>query len=62
MIKNSKQEWEIGQKVSVGFMKDLTVVKKIPTPNDFAPDAYELVSEKGVRYEFVPHNGLHRIY
>jgi hypothetical protein len=30
MIKNSKQKWEIGQTVNVGFMKGLEVVKKVP--------------------------------
>lgn len=62
MIKTTKQEWEIGQKVNVGFLKGLTVTKKVATPGDYMPDAYELVSDKGVRYEFVPHNGIHRLY
>lgn len=61
MVKNSKQSWEIGQKVNVGFLKNLTVIEKIPTPGDFAPDAYVLQSNKGVKYEFVPHKGLYKI-
>ncbi len=60
MIKNSKQQWEIGQQVNVGFLKGLTVLAKIMTPGDYAPDAYVLA--KGTAYySFVPHNGLTRI-
>lgn len=62
MIKNSKQQWQwqVGQAVTVGFMRNLTVIAKIPTPGDYAPDAYILNS--GDRwYSFVPHNGMARI-
>ena len=60
MIKNSKQQWQVGQSVTVGFVRNLTVIAKIPTPGDYAPDAYILNS--GDRwYSFVPHNGLTRI-
>ena len=60
MIKNSKQTWEIGQMVSVGFLKGLTVLAKITTPGDYAPDAYILT--KGTAfYSFIPHNGLSRV-
>lgn len=62
MITKTNQVWEVGQKVNIGFMKGLTVVKKVPTPGDYAPDTYELVSAKGVRYEFVPYCGLNRIW
>lgn len=61
MITKSKQKWEVGQKVNVGFLKNLTVIAKIPTPGDYAPDAYKLKSDKGIVYEFVPHKGLYRI-
>lgn len=61
MINNSNQKWEIGQKVNVGFMKGLEVIEKVATPGDYMPDAYILSNAKGVRYEFVPHNGLRRI-
>ena len=61
MITRSKQVWEVGSRVKVGFLS-LTVTKKVPTPGDYMPDAYQLVSDKGVRYEFVPHNGLTRLY
>ena len=60
MINNSKQKWEIGQQVNVGFLKGLTVVAKVLTPGDYAPDAYVLT--RGAKfYSFVPHNGLMQI-
>ena len=61
MITNSKQIWEVGRRVKVGFLS-LTITEKVATPGDYMPDAYRLVSDKGVRYEFVPHNGLTRLY
>ena len=60
MIKNSKQIWEIGQTVKVGFMT-LTVREVELTPGDYLPDAYLLQSAQGVNYRFVPHNGLTRV-
>lgn len=60
MITKTKQKWEIGQTVKVGFMT-LTVEAKEPTPGDYMPDAYILTSTKGIRYRFVPHNGLERL-
>jgi hypothetical protein len=61
MIQRSNQKWEVGQKVNVGFMRNLTVLEKVPTPGDYAPDAYILESDKGVKYEFVPHKGISKI-
>lgn len=61
MITNSKQAWEVGQTVKVGFMS-LEVVAKVATPGDYMPDAYALKSAKGVFYRFVPHNGLSKCY
>ena len=60
MIRNTKQNWEIGQQVKVGFMT-LKVIAKVPTPGDYRPDAYALESN-GKFYQFVPHNGLVRCY
>lgn len=60
MIKNSKQNWEVGSTVKVGFMS-LVVKAARETPGDYAPDAYLLVSSKGQYYEFVPHNGLNKL-
>ena len=61
MIQNTKQNWEAGQTVKVGFMS-LEVVAKIATPGDYLPDAYALKSAKGQFYRFVPHNGLSKCY
>ena len=62
MITNSKQTWEIGEVVKVGFLK-LIITAKEPTPGDYMPDAY-LLSGIGIHhnrtYRFVPHNGLER--
>jgi len=60
MIKNSKQTWEIGQTVNVGFLKGLTVLAKIATPGDYAPDAY-ILTRGTAFYSFIPHNGLSKI-
>lgn len=60
MRKQAKQSWEVGQQVKVGFLADLTVIAKIPTPGDFAPDAYVLVRGEQF-YAFVPHNGISKI-
>lgn len=63
MISNSKQNWQVGEIVSVGFLK-LRVTAKEPTPGDYMPDAYILcgLGDKADRkYRFVPHNGLCRI-
>ena len=60
MIKNSKQAWEVGQSVNVGFIKGLTVIAKVATPGDSAPDSYVLA--RGTQmYSFVPHNGISKI-
>ena len=58
-ISNSKQNWTVGQTVKVGFMA-LTISAIIPTPGDYRPDQYEMVSAKGVKYVFTPHFGLER--
>ena len=60
MINKSKQNWNVGETVKVGFMT--LVVKAIElTPGDYLPDAYLLQSSKGIDYRFVPHNGLSRV-
>jgi hypothetical protein len=59
MINRTKQTWEPGQTVKVGFLS-LKVLAKIPTPGDWLPDAYALTNEHGAFYRFVPHNGLSR--
>lgn len=60
MITRSQQNWKVGQMVKVGFMK-LRVTAIEPTPGDYRPDVYHLVSEKDVTYTFTPHYGLERI-
>ena len=62
MIRNTKQCWEIGELVKVGFMQ-LIITAKIPTPGDYMPDAYLLIGtgkNADRKYKFVPHNGLER--
>jgi len=39
----------------------LTVKSIEPTPGDYRPDVYHLVSAKGVNYTFTPHFGLERV-
>lgn len=58
---SARQSWQVGDTVRVGFMSGLEVVAKIPTPGDYAPDAYALWQPgTGRFYRFVPHNGLSR--
>lgn len=57
---NKNKNWEIGAKVNIGFMKNLEVIA-VRAEKDFMPDIYTLVSEKGKKYEFIPHNGLYAI-
>lgn len=59
MISNTKQNWTPGSTVKVGFLS-LQVIAALPTPGDFAPDAY-LLASKSAFYKFVPHNGLTRL-
>ncbi|MBC7605075.1 MAG: KilA-N domain-containing protein [Ramlibacter sp.] len=61
MINRTKQNWTTGQFVKVGFMS-LMVVQAVPTPGDYAPDAYILTNAANTKlYKFVPHNGLQSI-
>jgi hypothetical protein len=60
MITRTRQSWEVGQRVKVGFLS-LTVSAKVPTPGDYMPDKYVLVADNGRTYEFTPHYGLSRI-
>jgi len=61
MITNSKQVWEVGEVVKVGFLA-LRITAKEPTPGDYMPDAYLLTDKTGTKnYRFVPHNGLERL-
>jgi hypothetical protein len=59
MISKSKQNWEVGSNVKVGFMS-LVVLAAVATPGDYAPDAYVLTNGKAL-YKFVPHNGISKL-
>ena len=59
MIIRTKQDWSIGSTVKVGFMKLKVIGAR--AEYDFMPDIYELVDDKGRKFEFIPHNGLSRI-
>ena len=60
MIRKTKQSWEKGQVVKVGFLAGLTVIAAVATPGDHAPDAYVLLRGEQF-YSFVPHQGLSKI-
>ena len=60
MIRNSKQTWQQGEVVRVGFLRlrvlDMLAVK------DYLPDLYLLESLDGTkRYRFIPHYGVKRL-
>lgn len=58
MIKKTKQDWQVGATVKVGFLA-LVVMASVATPGDYKPDAYVLANAAGDKfYVFVPHNGL----
>ncbi len=57
---SAKQDWQIGEMVNVGFLKNLMVISKEATPGDYMPDAYHLLARSGATYRFVPHNGIER--
>jgi hypothetical protein len=53
----SKQNWDIGNMVKVGFM--FLKVLSVEAVKDGLPDIYILENPKnGKKYEFIPHNGL----
>lgn len=61
MITNSKQNWQVGATVKVGFMS-LRVLGMVKTPGDFKPDQYALANADNTRfYRFVPHFGCERV-
>jgi len=61
MIRNTKQNWTVGQTVKVGFMS-LVVRGAITTPGDSLPDVYFLTNLAGTKcYEFTPHNGCRAV-
>lgn len=61
MIRNSKQQWEVGNSVRAGFVT-VTIKAKCFTPGDGLPDLYICTNAAGDKlYAFIPHNGLTRI-
>jgi hypothetical protein len=63
MITKTKQVWEVGEVVKVGFLQ-LRITAKVPTPGDYKPDEYLLCglgANADRKYSFVPHNGLTRL-
>jgi hypothetical protein len=60
MIRTTKQNWEAGSVVKVGFLK-LAVLANVPSPGDYLPDQYLLRGANGQHYCFVPHNGCFKI-
>jgi hypothetical protein len=61
MINRTKQVWQVGEVVKVGFMR-LRVLAAVPTPGNWLPDQYALTDLTGERfYRFVPHNGCTRV-
>ena len=57
----AKQAWEVGQIVNVGFIKNLVVKARVPTPGDGRPDCYALWQPQTNRYySFQPHCGIVR--
>ena len=60
VVKNSKQNWNIGSTVKIGFL-DLRIIG-VKSIVDGLPDIYELENLKGDKlYEFTPYNGLVKI-
>lgn len=56
-----KQDWAVGNIVKVGFVKDLEILQKVPTPGDYRPDIYVLQQQNTKRvYRFTPRLGLER--
>lgn len=57
----AKQDWTIGEVVTVGFVSGLEVIRRNPTPGDFRPDVWVLWQAATNRfYSFQPHFGLVR--
>ena len=56
-----KNKFELGGRVNVGFMKNLTVIAVHDEKRDWEAPHYVLLSPKGVQYVFTPHLGLSRI-
>ena len=63
MITNTKQNWQVGETVKIGFLT-LRITDLEATPGDYMPDAYHLCGlgkNADSKYRFVPHFGLKRL-
>ena len=63
MVTNSKQTWQVGEVVKIGFLT-MRITALEATPGDHMPDAYHLCGtgkNADRAYKFVPHFGLTRI-
>ncbi len=57
---SKNKNWNKGDTVKIGFMTLKVVSARAEF--DYLPDIYTLESLDGLKkYEFIPHNGLHRI-
>lgn len=52
----ARQEWSVGQTVSVGFLRDLTIIGR-----EKYGDAWRLRAANGAIYSFQPHVGIERV-
>jgi hypothetical protein len=59
MITRTKQVWEVGKVVKVGFLT-LTILET-NIFNNQGPNKYLLESSKGIKYFFTPHFGLEKV-
>jgi len=61
MITRTKQLWQVGRQVQVGFLR-FTVQAAIATPGDGLSDVYFLTNLAGDKlFRFTPHHGLERV-
>ena len=61
MITKTKQDWTPGNIVKVGFLRLRVLGAR--AVKDGLPDIYTLESVNGtVRYEFIPHHGIRKLY
>ena len=56
-----EKDWNVGQTVNVGFVKNLAVLNVRPTVGDAIHKTYTLLGPSGQLYEFTPYGGLRQI-
>ena len=61
-MKNSSENWTVGEIVRIGFLSLRIIGNKVATPGNYAADEWPLESLNGKSfYRFIPHRGLHRM-